>query len=361
MVHPILADGRRLAIYLSAWFPIEMLLALLLARGGALGLGPAAILAAPLVFTYAFICLSAFYVCRSAPLETARPERTLAVHVAAAMVSSGIWLLSARGLAAFAARSPWFAHAPAALAREQAQILTMGALLFLLASAVHYVLLAAERSRDVARQALELRVLAREAELRALRSQIDPHFLFNSLHSIGALTGSDPAGARRMAILLADFLRDTISLGARDRIPLADELRLIDRFFAIERVRFGDRLAVSLTLDETAAACAVPPLLLQPIVENAVTHGIAGLVEGGTIAIRTARNGTRLAIAVENPCDPDRRSRRGTGVGLENVKRRLEAAYGTEAWLVAGERDGIYRVDVTLPAERGDPRQGAQC
>jgi two-component system sensor histidine kinase AlgZ len=351
MVHPILADRRRLAIYLSAWVLVEMLLALLLIRDGTLRLAPAAILAAPLAIFYAFICLSAFYVCRTAPLETTAPERTLSVHVAAAAVSSGIWLLGARALAAAAARaSPWFADAPAAIARHQALIVTMGLLLFLLASAVHYVLLAAERSRDVERKAIELRVLAREAELRALRAQIDPHFLFNSLHSIGALTGSDPAGARRMAILLADFLRDTISLGGRDRIPLADELKLLDRFLAIERVRFGERLSVDFRIDDGASVCPIPPLLLQPIVENAVTHGIAGLVDGGTIAIQTARNGSRLAIAIENPCDPDRRSKRGTGVGLVNVKRRLEAAFGGDAWMTSSESDGKFRVELSLPA-----------
>jgi two-component system, LytTR family, sensor histidine kinase AlgZ len=350
LVHPILADRRRLAIYLSAWVLVEMLLVLLLVRGGALPLAPAAILAAPLTILYAFICLSAFYVCRSAPLETTAPERTLSVHIAAAAVSSGIWLVFSRLLAAAAARlSPWFGDAPTAIASQQALILTMGLLLFLLASAVHYVLLAAERSRDVERQALELRVLAREAELRALRAQVDPHFLFNSLHSIGALTGSDPAGARRMAILLADFLRDTISLGGRDRIPLADELKLLERFLAIERVRFGERLSVDLRLDDAANVCEIPPLLLQPIVENAVTHGIAGLVDGGTVAIRTLRNGSRLAIEIQNPCDPDRRPGRGTGVGLANVRRRLDAAFSGEAWMTSREADGRFTVELSLP------------
>jgi two-component system sensor histidine kinase AlgZ len=357
MVHPILADRRRLALYLLAWLPFEMLLALLLARTGSLGLVPAALVAAPLTFIYAFMCLSAFYLSRTSPVESAAPERTLAIHAAAAGVSAGLWLLIARALASVIERlSPFFAGSAAAVAREQLLLLTMAALLFLLASAVHYVLLAAERSRDAEKQALQLSVLAREAELRALRAQIDPHFLFNSLHSIGALTGSDPAGARRMAILLADFLRDTISLGRREHITLADEMRLIERFLAIERVRFGDRLSVDLTLDERAAACDVPPLLLQPLVENAVTHGIATLVEGGTVTVRTSRNGSRLAIAVENPCDPERKRGRGTGVGLENVKRRLDAAYGSEAWLTAAEADGMYRVEMMLPAAAGDAR-----
>jgi hypothetical protein len=350
MVHPIVAHRRRLALYLSAWIPIHALLALLLTRQGLLGAIPAVVLAAPLTLIYAFICLDAFYICRTAPLETAGAERTLGVHMAAAAVSSGLWLLIARASAAGLERlSPRFAGATAAVAAEQALILTMGLLLFLLASAVHYVLLAVQRSADAERQTLELRVLAREAELRALRAQVDPHFLYNSLHSIGALAGSDPAGARRMAVLLADFLRDTVSVGARERIPLADELRLIERFLAIERVRFGERLGVDLTRDAAAETCAVPPLLLQPLVENAITHGIAGLLEGGTIAIETRRDGTRLAIAIENPCDPARRGGRGAGVGLDNVRRRLAAAFGADAWLAATERDGRFRVELTLP------------
>jgi LytS/YehU family sensor histidine kinase len=152
-----------------------------------------------------------------------------------------------------------------------------------------------------------------------------------------------------MAVLLADFLRDTVSVGSRERIPLADELRLIERFLAIERVRFGDRLGVDVARDPAAETCAVPPLLLQPLVENAVTHGIAGLIEGGTIAIATRRDGARLAIAIENPCDPARRSSRGAGVGLDNVRRRLAAAFGDDAWLAATEREGRFRVELTLP------------
>ena len=158
-------------------------------------------------------------------------------------------------------------------------------LLFLLSLAVHYVLLAFEAAREAERRQLELEILAREAELRALRAQIDPHFLYNSLNSISALTGSDAPGARRMCLLLADFLRNTLEVSARQRIPLAEELALAERYLSIEQVRFGSRLRIERRVDETAPACLVPPLLLQPLVENAVTHGIARLLEGGVIRL----------------------------------------------------------------------------
>src|SRR5262249_40432912 len=153
---------------------------------------------------------------------------------------------------------------------------------------VHYLLLAFEFARQAERRQLQLEVLSRDAELRALRAQLDPHFLYNSLNSISALTAVDPAGARRMCVLLADFLRGTLAMSTRDRIPLEDELALTDRFLNIEQVRFGARLQVERQVDDAAARCRVPPLFLQPLVENAVTHGIAGLIDGGVIRLRVA-------------------------------------------------------------------------
>jgi two-component system sensor histidine kinase AlgZ len=194
-------------------------------------------------------------------------------------------------------------------------------------------------------------VLAREAELRSLRAQIDPHFLFNSLHSISALTTANPTAARRMCVLLADFLRDSLALGSEDRITIGRELRLAERFLEIERVRFGDRLRVEVSAAEDDTRL-VPPLLLQPIVENAVTHGVAHVIAGGTI--RMALTGTvgSLTIVVENPCDPDRPRRTGTGLGLANVRARLRALYGDNAWVSTTEAAGTWRVEMSLPAER---------
>jgi len=195
-------------------------------------------------------------------------------------------------------------------------------------------------------------VLAREAELRALRAQIDPHFLFNSLQSISALTTADPPAARRMCLLLADFLRETLALGARERIPLSSELALVRRFLAVEQVRFGDRLQVDIDA-AGAEACEVPALVLQPLVENAVTHGIAHMVEGGVVRIRAERRVASLVVTVDNPCDADRPPGRGTGLGLRNVRARLESAYGGEAFAQAEETGGRFIVRVELPLAAG--------
>ena len=204
-------------------------------------------------------------------------------------------------------------------------------------------------SREAETRAFEQTLLAREAELRALRAQIDPHFIFNSLHSISALTTTDAAAARKMCLLLADFLRDTLRLGSSSRISFADEWSLAERFLAIEQVRLGSRLQIARESDPKAAGCPVPPLLLQPLVENAVIHGVAQLVEGGTIRMTSRRDGSTLTVTVENPCDPDRLRTRGVGLGLELLRKRLMTEFGVHDAVRAEERSGQFRVEVRIP------------
>ena len=349
-MHPILARGRRLALYLGAWTLVGLLLAALLAAPGALGPAASLGIAIPLALVYAFFCLSAWYVARSTPLGPTGPIRLAVTALTASVISSAAWLIVARGWLQLFARGETLAQVDRAFPALRPLIFGFATLLYLLSLAVSYLLATFEHSREAERRGLEGQVLAREAELRSLRAQIDPHFLFNSLHSISALTTADPPAARRMCMLLADFLRDSLALGSEDRITAAREVGLAERFLDIERVRFGDRLRIDVS-DAGAGPCLVPPLLLQPIVENAVTHGVAHVLAGGTIRIALSRNAGTLTMVVESPCDPDRPRRTGTGLGLANVRARLRALYGDDARIGAREEDGIWRVEVSLPAE----------
>jgi LytS/YehU family sensor histidine kinase len=296
-------------------------------------------------------------VSRGLPVDRIDPARVVVTGCAAAFVSAALWLLAARGWLGVVGSFLSSEDIGAIFRRSSPTLFAFGFLLYLLAIAVSYVTAAFEASRDAERRGLELQVTAREAELRALRAQIDPHFLFNSLQSISALTTSDAAAARRMCLLLADFLRDTLTLGARERIPLASEVALATRFLEIEQVRFGDRLQVEATTGD-AGDFPVPPLLLQPLVENAVTHGVAHVLEGGVVRIAAARRGSTVTITIENPLDPDRPAGRGPGLGLHNVRERLRSLYGSEALLRTDEVDRRYRTRVELPAESAAVEQG---
>jgi LytS/YehU family sensor histidine kinase len=175
------------------------------------------------------------------------------------------------------------------------------ALVFVVTTVVHYALAAADERQVALERALEAEIAAREAELRTLRAQVDPHFLFNCLHSISALITSDPAGAQAMCVELADFFRESLRVGGKPRIPLAAEAALVRRYLDIEQLRFGDRLKATVEVAPDAERGLVPPLLLQPLAENAVRHGIATLVDGGDITIAVTRRGERIEVHVENP------------------------------------------------------------
>jgi hypothetical protein len=349
-MHPILGRPARLLAYLGVWVPLGMLVAALLYLQGVFGWLEATIVALPLVLAYGFLCLSAWYVTGGSPVDRVGAWRNAVTAVIASFVSSAVWLMIARGwLAIVGGVRGWPAITPA-FRLAAPTLFGFGFFLYLLAMAASYLAAAFAISQEAEKRGLELQVLAREAELRALRAQIDPHFLFNSLQSISALTTLDAAAARRMCLLLADFLRDTLALGSRERIALSEELALARRFLEVEQVRFGSRLQMTIDAQPGTEKEEVPPLVLQPLVENAVTHGIAHVLEGGVVRIATARQMTWLVLTVDNPCDGDRPAGRGTGLGLRNVRERLESEYGRDARLRTEEADGrfIARIDIPL-------------
>jgi LytS/YehU family sensor histidine kinase len=154
-----------------------------------------------------------------------------------------------------------------------------------------------------------------------------------------------------MCVLLGDFLRRTLGLGEKSAIPLEEELSLICAFLAVEKVRFGDRIQMEEDVDKAALHVPVPPLLLQPLVENAVVHGIANLVEGGYIRLGIHSHNGTVSIEVENSFDPDAPAKRRSGVGLANVRQRLHTRYGNLASFAVKTEGDRFRVALTLPAE----------
>jgi hypothetical protein len=348
-VHPILAQWRRLGAYLASWALLGVLLAALLATAAPFGWLEAIVFALPLAIVYGFVGLGSFWVCRAAPLDLKRLPRAVGTQLAAALISAALWLVVGRGFALVLDRHGPFPGLAAKQAEAAPLLLGLGVVLYLLAATLHYLLGAFEASQEAERRALELEIASREAELRTLRAQIHPHFLFNSLNAINALIAARPEEARRLCVRLGDFLRRSLTLGSREAIPLAEELDLAETLLAIEKVRFGDRLSQDVRADDGARECRVPPLLLQPLVENAVTHGIATTLDGGTIRIEAERRRGQLRIVIENPRDPESPDPRGAGIGLQNVRRRLHALYGAEADVRVRAEAESFQVELRLP------------
>ena len=343
-MHPLFTRAGGLLAYLALWAAVGLATAVVLAARGGWTPEDALLVAVPLFLVYGIVCLATWYVCRAFPLTGASTlGRVLLGHGAAAAFTSTVWVALAQAWSALVA---YDAH----WTRDGTLVLFLaGGLLFLLSSAMHYVFLALEAQQAARRQALESAVLAREAELRALRAQVNPHFLFNCLHSIGALAATRPAAARDMAIGLGEFLRYSVKLGGLEAVPLQQEVALLAQVLAIEQVRFGDRLRVQIDLDPAAGPCPVPPLLLQPLAENALKHGVAGLIDGGDVVLEARRDGDRCVVRVGNAFDPEAQPSRGTGTGLRNVRERLAVHFGASATFethVAGDR---FTVALTFP------------
>lgn len=350
-MHPLLADMQKLGLYLVAWLILSIMFIGFLSVSGGMEWHLAGILVLPLMLVYAFICLSAWYICRSFPLRSTPVIRLVSVFVITAAVSSSFWLVLGNGWRWLLGEAGLLAAAASPGEFEVRQLFGFGMVLYLLAAAAHYIMITFENSRESEQRALQARLHANQAELQSLRAQIDPHFLFNSLSSISTLITRKPESAREMCLTLAEFLRKSLQYGAKEAITLDEELSLAAHYLQIEQIRFGTRLAVEQHVDAAARACVVPPLILQPLIENAVGHGIAHLLEGGTISIRADRARGTLALAVENPFDPDRPASKGSGLGLENVRKRLRTLYGGEGRMEVSGAPPTFRVTISMPAK----------
>lgn len=215
----------------------------------------------------------------------------------------------------------------------------------------HYYALEQERTR-----LLQAEAMAREAQLRALRYQLQPHFLFNTLNAISTLVlDNQPHVATRMISRLSDLLRNTLDAPDAHQVPLAEELAVTEEYLAIEEIRFGPRLKVLFEIEDDVRQALVPRFLLQPLVENSVRHGIAKLPQGGHIFIRAAVRGDHLCCEIENEVPLSQYGATETtsgspGVGLSNTRARLGQLYGSSATIkISDSPDGNFRVLISMP------------
>jgi len=191
--------------------------------------------------------------------------------------------------------------------------------------------------------------LVKEAELQKLQLQLQPHFLFNSLNSINALILVQPSKAREMVQQLSDFLRATLRRADEQWITLAQEVTYLQLYLSIEKVRFGHRLEVRMNLDEQIQLWLIPPLLLQPLVENAIKFGLYGTTDKVVIDLQTQREGDSLSIEISNPFDEDMQPVEGSGFGLSGLRRRLYLLYSRNDLLTIRMEENKFIVRLILP------------
>jgi two-component system LytT family sensor kinase len=289
------------------------------------------------------------------PIERARWRTAVQAHVAAclAFVLGFAWLTHAVGPPRFR-QAPPPGDTPPVRPPPQARKWMIGWLFFgphlpvylALVSAAH-ALYFYRRGQEREHRSLELTASLAEARLQALRMQIQPHFLFNSLNALGALIRKDTDAADEMLGALSDFLRLTLASSGEQEVPLGREMEFAERYLAIEKIRFGDRLTCLIDTPAETLAALVPALLLQPLVENAVRYGIEPQRSGGQLHLMAWREADRLKLRVSDN-GPGLSRPTCEGVGLGNTRARLRELYGAAASLEIREAPG-FGITVALP------------
>lgn len=344
LAHPLFRNKYLLRAYAVSWIPIAIMYRVLLQFSARISPIESVALTVPLVLLLSLACTLPWYACRALPIGVVSPWKLIVGHLVMTMWISAVLVIIVHWVAI--AWSSIFQGLSARFLAAAPAVTVTVALTYLLATALHYVVQAVDASR-------EAEIQSREAQLKALKAQVNPHFLFNSLNSISALTAVNPARAREMCVKLSDFLRTSLRLGESTSLSFNEELQLTRTYLDVEQVRFGDRLRVRQEIQSECATCELPPMLLQPLVENAVRHGVATLIEGGEITISGERVKDRIKLMVENPYDPDAPAVSKTGFGLSNVRNRMQARWGAAAKMDINAEKNRYCVTLSFPYEKG--------
>lgn len=292
---------------------------------------------------YALLTPAVFRASRRLPLEHPHLTRNVSLHVIGALLMCAAW--AALGTALRFVIFPHPATGETAWLGFVSWVFTtlpfgFGVYFALVGIQHSFSYLAQAREREI--HAARLSAQLSEARLGALRMQLHPHFLFNSLNAITVLVrDGDIANASRMLELLSDLLRQVLRKDEPHEAALAQEIEFIERYLAIEQIRFSDRLRARIDVDETIAQAAIPRFILQPLIENALRHGIARHAAAGVIQVNAHREGNQLVLEVlDDGPGLQPLGSAGSGVGLPNTRARLAALYGDRASLEVSDAKG---------------------
>ncbi len=225
----------------------------------------------------------------------------------------------------------------------------IGVLLYAFIGLGYYLIIMYRDLQDKAKAETRLNELLKESELNMLKSQINPHFLFNSLNSISSLTITDPGKAQEMVVKLSEFLRYSVSSNINTFTTLDKEMQNIQRYLEIEKIRFGEKLVFEFSMQPGCSSRLVPVMILQPLFENAIKHGVYESTEPVKVLTSCKTFPSYFEISISNDFDPSAPARRGSGIGLRNIRERLRLMYRNDSLLKTSVINNLFQVVLTIP------------
>lgn len=347
MSHPITGNRRSILIYSLVWLVVAATQGVLYFY--VIDFPMPVVISDPLLssFLFGFMGLLAWYPTRYIPFQRQSPLYSIMAHVVAGIVVMGSWVLLSVAIlnAIFSQQEAYIDFLNQTIAWRA----MLGGLIYLVLVLIYYLVSNSQKLQERAQQEERLKGLVRDAELNMLKSQINPHFLFNSLNSISSLTMSNPDEAREMIIRLSDFLRYSLKHRENEYVPLKEELGRMKDYLAIEKVRFGEKLHYEFEIKGACEDFPVPTMIFQPLFENAIRHSVYESVDPITIRFSCESDEGHMKTVISNDYDPSVPSRKGTGVGLQNVRQRIDLAYKEKGSVQWSGKDGIFTVTILFP------------
>ncbi|MBC7920602.1 MAG: histidine kinase [Ferruginibacter sp.] len=346
MFHPIFSHLRHAWAYLLVWLAIAGVHGFVLIRFYGLDFPTAVVDSAVSNGLFGGLGLSLWYVVRFVNVEKEGLFSILLTHLATATVVLLLWISLAKTLVTLFLNSATYpSFAEASLPGR----FLVGLAFYLVIILLYYLVTYYVNFQEKTRQEASLNTLVRDAELATLRSQINPHFIFNSLNSISSLTMTFPEKAQEMTIKLSDFLRYSLAQDGKQLTSLAEEMHNVGLYMDIEKTRFGNRLRFEPQVEGNCLTGLLPNLILQPLFENAIKHGVYESLDQVTIRFRCSMERNFLKISVWNNFDPDAAARKGEGIGLRNIQDRLLLLYNRPDLLIIHRTEDTYEVNLLIP------------
>lgn len=351
MLNPFIKNIRYLIIYMAVWTLIIVAQTAILNYYLYLNVLVSFIDAAVFNIILALLGFNLWYAIKFNRKDNLGLIDLLINHLLAAIIMVALWLAAGYFiLTAIESENPAYLSFLQNSLPWRAVIGFFSYLIFVL---IYYMILNHEDLQQKLKVEAELNNLIREAELNALKSQINPHFLFNSLNSISSLTMTDPEKAQEMVIKLSDFMRYSLSYDRNETTSLRNELENTEKYLDIEKVRFGNRLNYTSQISEACLDAVIPNMILQPLFENAIKHGVYKSTEEVRIELRCEPKDEFIELRIINDFDPDASRAKGEGIGLKNIRKRLQLMYHSNELLQVKmgkiEFEVILRIPKTLP------------
>ena len=349
MQHPLFSSKTIFGIYILAWVMLISIQTLAFFQLFTVSWFYAVMDSLLFGSIYFLIGIGAWYFIRYARFEKNQFLSLILEHLASAFVLVSLWVYSGTyALAYIFSSSPEYVDLLwGAIGWRYGN----GFLFYIILIVVYYLYANYIQQQERKEKEIKLRSTLQNTEIDLLRSKLNPHFLFNSLNSLNALIQTEPENASRMLLQLSDFLRFSIEKDKQEKIGLKEEVENLDRYMAIEQVRFGDRLKFVRIIKEETMPLKLPAMLLQPLLENAIKYGLSSKLGDVNIKIEAKEGGGNLLLEISNVYDSSVSVRKGSGQGIDNVCKRLEIIYKKAADFQIEKTDHLFKVKILIPQE----------